>query len=106
MGRQTACQADFKEMQATVRVGFMTQVSLDGRARCFLSGRAFSHASDSGSEAALVASCVGIFVKQLHPDPVSLVGKTIPGQCKVSNAVSLSVLVATLTDLQEVLAPS
>jgi hypothetical protein len=49
----------------------MTQVSIDGRAQCFLSGRAFSHSSDPGSEADIVASCVGIFVKQLHPDPVS-----------------------------------
>jgi hypothetical protein len=39
---KTACQADFKEMQATVRVCFMTQVSIDGRALCFLSGHAFS----------------------------------------------------------------
>jgi hypothetical protein len=36
-----------------------------------LSGRAFSHSSDPGSEAATVASCDGCFVKQLHPDPAS-----------------------------------
>jgi hypothetical protein len=53
----------------------MIQVSIDGRALCFLSGRAFSYTSDPGSEAAIVAACECIFVKQLHPDPVSVAAK-------------------------------